>query len=217
MVLAADPGILNAFELLLRGGLTLDREAFRSLYDTPFEHLIALGVFCLAAISEAVGQSVDLFLHRVPPKRFLLSLFLTAVMLAFTVVLWTATFWAISRFVYGRDYAFYDLLAGVGLGHAPYLFGFLILIPWLGLVIRAILQVWTLLAVITSLFVLEMPFRDLLLAALPGWLIVEALYRMTGSPVRWLNNFLQNLIYNRPDRITRETLRELLLRSMQHR
>lgn len=212
---AHDP--LTAAGLLVRGALALDAEAFRSLYETRLQHSIAIAVLIIAALSEALGQSVTLFLHKVPPKRFFFSLLLTALLFISTIVLWTVIFWAITRFLFHRDYAFPDLLAGVSLGHAPYLFGFLILIPWLGLVIRAVLQVWTLLAVIVSLLVLRMPFRDLLFAALPGWLLVEVLYHVAGSPVRWLNNLVQNLIYNRPDRITPDSLREILLRSLQQK
>lgn len=214
------PGLTEwaaAVGLLLRGALTLDAQAFRQLYATPFEHHIALGVLLFAALSEAIGQSVALFLHRVSPKRFAFSLLLTALLFVFTVFLWTAVFWTISRFAFGRDYAFYDVLAGVSLGHAPWLFGFLVLFPWVGLVIRAVLQVWTLLAVIVSLIELRMPLRDLLFAAVPGWLIVEALYRLPGSPLRWVNTFLDDVIYNSPDRITTGSLREMLLRSIHNR
>jgi hypothetical protein len=110
-----------------------------------------------------------------------------------------------------------NLLLAVSLGHAPFVFGFLILIPWLGLLIRTVLQIWTLLAVTVALHVLRLPFWHIVAGSLLGWLFVEVAYRLASGPVRSITTAVQTLVYTHPDPITFGSLREMLIRRIQER
>ena len=216
----ADAGLTEAAVTawsLGREALLLHSDAFRRLYDAPQRYQLAAAVLAVAAFSEAAGQSVVLFLHRVPPLRFFVSLFLTAVLFAGGVLLWAVALWLLMRVLFSSEVPIGSLLAAVSLGHAPFFFGFLILIPWLGLIIRAVLQIWTLLAVTVALRVLQMPFSQILTASVLSWILVEAFYRFASGPIRSVHAVIQTFIYTRPERITFRTLREVVLRGIQER
>ncbi|RMF03406.1 MAG: hypothetical protein D6768_06015, partial [Chloroflexi bacterium] len=138
---------IQALTAIIHAALTLNPDAFQAVYQGEVTRELALAVLLLAAVSQAAGQSVTLFLNRVSPGRFVFSLLLAALFFAGGVFFWTLTIWFINRALFEFDRPFREIFWAVSLGQAPLIFGFLVLIPWLGLLIRRVLQVWTLLAV----------------------------------------------------------------------
>ncbi len=215
MQTAGNSEFLEAIGWLASAGFELNARAFREVHASSLEGRLAFTVLVLAALSRAAGQSVILFLHAVPPLRFAVSILMTAVLLVGSVFLWTGVFDAAAWLLFGLERRFMELFIAVSLGHAPLVFGFLGLIPWLGLVIRRLLHIWTLLAVTLSLaVVVELPFWQILTAALLGWLLVEILYRVAGRPIQWTNDAIEILLHGKRENLSVRTLREALLRSM---
>ena len=175
---------------LIGGALSLNPEAFASLYETPDLELMALVVLALAAFSETLGQSVILFLNKVAPLRFIISIILSVLLIIVEVFVWTVITWGVARLLFGIEPSLMQVFWGVALGQAPFIFGFLVLIPYAGMFVRLILRIWSLLAVTVALSVLAIPLWQILVAAIGGWLIVEMMYRLIGKPLTVIGNLL---------------------------
>ena len=175
---------------LIWGALSLNPEAFASLYETPNLGILALVILALAAFSETIGQSVILFLNRVSPLRFIISIILSVVLIIVEVFLWTVITWGVGRLLFNIEPSLMEIFVGIALGQAPAILSVLVLIPYAGMFIRLILRIWTLLAVTVALSVLAIPLWQILTAAIGGWLIVEIMYRVIGKPITALGNWL---------------------------
>ena len=174
---------IQALMAIIHAALTLNPDAFQAVYQGDVARQLALAVLLLAGVSQAAGQSVTLFLNRVSPGRFVFSLLLSALFFVGGVFFWTLTIWVINRLLFDFDRPFREIFWGVSLGQAPLIFGFLVLIPWLGLVIRRILQVWTLLAVTVALLTAQLQFWQILASVLVGWFVLEIVYKLMGRPI----------------------------------
>ncbi|MEN9521036.1 MAG: hypothetical protein RLZZ381_3624, partial [Cyanobacteriota bacterium] len=58
---------------LVSGVLLLNSETFKSINNLPLSLIASILVVLLAGLSQTFGQSVMLFINRVRPLRFLLS------------------------------------------------------------------------------------------------------------------------------------------------
>ncbi|XDE63045.1 hypothetical protein AB3M80_02495 [Arthrospira platensis BEA 1257B] len=59
---------------LILGALSLNRDAFVEINILPLGRGLALTIVLVAGVSQAIGQSIVLFINRVRPFRFVLSL-----------------------------------------------------------------------------------------------------------------------------------------------
>ncbi|MBI3957273.1 MAG: hypothetical protein HY328_00590, partial [Chloroflexi bacterium] len=80
---------------LIRRALALDPAAYRLLAGDGRGLAVALLVVFLAGLSEGVGQSIVLFINRITPRRFVLSLLLSAATHAVGYLFWAATIWLV--------------------------------------------------------------------------------------------------------------------------
>ncbi len=64
---------------------------------------IALLIVTLAGLSEALGQSVILFINRLAPRRFMLALMITAASHVVGYLVWTVTVWLVGVYVFGQQ------------------------------------------------------------------------------------------------------------------
>lgn len=171
--------------------MRLQEQAFLTLQALPNGSLFALVVVLLAGLSTAVGQSVILFINRVRPQRFLVSLIVSALIFAFTFSFWTGSVSLIAHVVFRSDAPLGTVARAVGLGYAPQLFGFLAFMPFLGGPVLVALGLWSLLAILLGLTImLGLPLWQALVSAALGWLVLQGLQRSIGRPVlavaRWL-------------------------------
>ena len=79
---------LDRFWELAGGAIALNPEAFNLIQTLPPAPIAALYIILVAGFSQAVGQGTVLFINRVRPLRFLLSLFIASVLFVFTVLFW---------------------------------------------------------------------------------------------------------------------------------
>lgn len=170
---------------LVRGALALDPEAFRALLaPTAAGARLGLTVVYLAGLSLAVGQSVALFAQRVSRRRFLGTLAVQAALYLAAFMVWALSVWWVARVGFGAARPLSEVVAVVGLAYAPQLLGALVLAPYLGAGIHALLSVWTLLATLvaaSAVFGLAMPQAVACTAG--GWLLSQLLQRTLGRPV----------------------------------
>lgn len=170
---------------LVLGALALDPEAFRSLLASHApRHRFGFAVVVLAGMSLALGQSVALFAERVSPRRFLATLVVQALLFGGSFLAWAVSAWAVARLAFGAARPLGDVVAAVGLAHAPQLFGAFVLTPYLGTPLQTVLSVWTLLAVLIATAVtFGLAIGQAVLAAAGGWLLSLLLQRTIGAPI----------------------------------
>lgn len=141
-------------------------------------------VLILAGLSEAVGESLVLFVNRVKASHFGRSLLISALIFAVTYLFLAASIWAVARFWIHPQAQFLQIAAVVALAQAPRLFGFMVFLPYFGLPASVVLWTWSLLA--TTLGVAELlelaPWEAAATVSLGGLLLLT-LQRTIGKPL----------------------------------
>ncbi len=145
---------------------------------------LAFWVLMAAGLSEAVGESVVLFLNRVSPRRFAISLIISAVIFAFTYLFFALTVHLVARYAFGAGEPFSFVAGIVALGQAPRLFGLLVFLPYLGLPVSVLLWAWSIAATVVGVAegLKLAPFEALATVAL-GALLLITLQRTVGRPL----------------------------------
>ena len=175
---------------LLFGALRLDATAFQVLIQRQDGLQIALWVVFLAGLSSGVGQSVVLFASRVPPRRFIASLILSASLFVGVFAFWTLSIWIVAHYGYGSDQPYRTALRAAGLAYAPQLFGFFVLAPYFGSGIGALLSIWNLLAIVVATRVaFTIDLVPAVVCSAAGWILLQLAQRTIGWPLgrvaRW--------------------------------
>lgn len=156
--------------------------------DGAFE--MALTVAALAGLSEALGESAVLFVNRVRARRFVLSLVISAVVFVITYLFLAISINTVARFAFDSEVEWRAVATLVGLSYAPRLLGFLAFVPYFGLPLSALLNLWTVLVMMESVaWGLNLTPVQSLLSVLLGGLLLFTLQRSVGRPVtalaRW--------------------------------
>lgn len=175
---------LNHFWQIVFGILTFRTTAFATLHTLTDSTLAALIVVLLAGFSQALGQSIVLFINRVKPIRFLLSLLIAALLFAFEYGFWVLSTWGVSNLVFS-DGVDLGLVARIlGFSYAPLLFSFLVALPYLGMGLSILLWVWSLLVMVTylSVVVASSTWEAFACVAL-GWAVLRILQGNIGRPI----------------------------------
>ncbi|MEX2502159.1 MAG: hypothetical protein WD336_07270, partial [Trueperaceae bacterium] len=131
---------------LIPAALALDPDAFRQIAGRPDGLRFALLLLTAAGASQGMGQSVALFANRVRPRRFVGSLLLGALSFAASAALYGLALAATATLLFDRPASGIEVIRLVGLASAPRLFGVLILTPYFGTAIGAVLTGWSVLA-----------------------------------------------------------------------
>ena len=151
---------------------------------TPGAGRLALVVVILAGLSEAVGESMVLFVNRVKAAHFVRSLVISALIFAFTYLFLAASIWVVARFFLEPSAQFRQIATVVALAQAPRLFGFLVFLPYFGLPLSILLWIWGLLA--TTVGVAELldlvAWESAVVVAL-GSVLLLTLQRTVGRPL----------------------------------
>lgn len=180
----------DLFDLLI-GALALREEAFLGVQRSPEGPAFALTVVLLAGVATALGQSVVLFINRVKPKRFVLTVLISSALYVFSYAAWAISLWGLGRVLFASEAALDQVIRTVGLGYAPHLFSFLAFIPFLGIGLGSVLTVWSLFAIVIGVQVgLGLNVWQAFVCAGLGWLALQVLQRTLGHPLlqvsRWL-------------------------------
>lgn len=187
-------GFLTDVWLVIGGIMRLDPAAFRTALRAAEGGQIALFVMFMAGMSDTLGQSVVLLANRVTRRRFVVSLLFSGLLLIVSVFFWVMTISLIASLVFETSRPFRDVLVVVALSHAPLLFGFLVLLPYLGNVIYHILRVWVFLAVVVGVAVVY-PFGvwEAVACSVLGWLLLEVIVHLPFLHIDRLDRWLWRL------------------------
>ncbi len=179
--------------------------------------LVIAAMTVLAGASLLAGQSVILFVNRVRPGRFALSLLVYGVVFALSLALWAVIVWCWAVVLFGARQPLVSALRIAGLSSAPLLFGCLIFLPYLGAPIDWALRIWS------ALIVLEIvrtsfaaPLWAAAVCAGLGWLIVHALTRLLGGRLAaardWLWQMATGTVFDTSEHELRAATAELRAR-----
>ncbi|NJM08682.1 hypothetical protein HC891_24585 [Candidatus Gracilibacteria bacterium] len=178
---------------------------------------VALGVVFLSGISLLIGQSVILFLNRVPPIRFVISLLIQGVLLTAGLIMTAIVIWLSGLIVFRSDPEISAVITLTAVSYAPLAFGFLILIPYFGIFIEKLLYAWTLLIL---LFIIRFGFDTNFVAAVVcvglAYGLRTVLSATIGRPLVALRNWILRRVIGTdqlamtPDEIRAQVSAELL-------
>lgn len=172
--------------------IRLREEAFLAVQSSPEGATLALTVVLFAGVSTALGQSVILFINRVKPRRFILTVGISSALYVFSYAVWGASLWALGHLLFGSDASFGEVVRTVGLGYAPHLLSFLAFVPFLGIGLGSVLTIWSLFAIVTGVQVgLELSVWQAFVCAGLGWVILQLLQRTVGYPLLQLSRWLK--------------------------
>lgn len=181
------------FWSLVKGAMTFNPESFQVMADLPNANQIAIQVLLLAGFSQAVGQGLILFVNRVKPVRFGLSLCLGAILFVFSYGFWIGSTFLISRLLFQQALDFREVYHTVGLATAPQILSFLIALPYFGVPIQIGLALWALLVFVQG-FSVSTGFGlwQSFICGLLGWIFLQILQRTLGRPIGALGTWLSN-------------------------
>ena len=145
---------------------------------------VILTIALVGSVSLMLGQSAVLFVNRLSPRRFALSVVVNAAIFVVGLVIWAAAIWLSARVVLSTSAPLTSVVRSVGLGCAPFLFGILIFLPYAGLLVARILYVWSLLIVLSAVrSVLDIGFFQALLCVGAGWILMLIAGNTVGRPI----------------------------------
>ncbi|MBL1178358.1 CAAX protease [Pantanalinema sp. GBBB05] len=174
----------------------LNSEAFRVIIREPSGLTLAITVIFLAGLSQAIAQSIILFINRVKPARFVLSVLINALLLAAGFFFLVFSTWLVILF--SRTTAAVEiskLFIVLGISYAPLIFSFFGAIPHLGNPMLIALSIWNLLAMVVGLATLTTTglgraFTYVIL----GWIVLQIWQRTIGRPIAKLGHLLLNQV-----------------------
>ena len=175
--------------------LRFDPAVWDTVTQSGMAGAIVIGVVFLGGASTLLGQSVVLFLNRVREGRFFFSLVVNGLLYLLQFTVWGIVIYVVARFLFEKTPTRSDILLLIGLSTAPYVLGFLALIPYMGPFIGKLLSVWVfLLQVIIIDNAFEVTFFRGLIAVAAGWLVMLLITNTIGKPIIRLRNKIWKLV-----------------------
>jgi hypothetical protein len=144
---------IAAFTSAVGSILSLDPNAIRQLQTAPYALSLAIWILLLGTLSDVLGDSPLLFVKKIRPSRFAAALAIEAALSILRLAIWFLSFWFLIDALHLGTVSLSNVVLVVGLGYAPMLLSFLVLIPYLGPVIGRILHAWTLVTILASIAV----------------------------------------------------------------
>ncbi len=171
--------------------MALDVRVAEFVDQYPESRLIVLVIAILGGAGLLLGQSVILFVNRVRPSRFALSLLINGLVFAISLLIWGIAIWAVGSLVFPTEPGLGLVLRLVGLSAAPYVFGLLVLIPYLGEFIYRVLSVWSsVIAAGVTAYSFQVSWWPAFLVVGISWLVIWVMSNTIGRPVLAARNRL---------------------------
>ncbi len=204
---------LPSFSEIIRLALRLDPFVFDEIQKTPSGIWLAFAVVVLAAFSESLGQSVVLFLNRVQPRRFFVTLAISTLSNIVGYFVWTTIVWLVVLYVFNHPVPMWMVANVVGLAYAPQLFAFFELTPFFGNGFGVLLSLWSMVAIIVAIQSgLNLATWQAALASGLGWALLQLWRRSLGSPIYRFGRFIERLAAGVPLEITIGNVSQIRIR-----
>ena len=176
---------------VITAALRLDPDAYAGAAALAPGSRIGFWIALLAGLSQSIGQAFILFVNRVRPLRFALSLVVEALLFVSGFLVWACSTWLVAWLLFGARMPLPLLIRALGIAHAPQLLAFLGALPYLGVPILSLLSLWTAIGFVVGVVAVSdlsiwSGFGSLVL----GWWLTNALQRTAGQPVMALGRSL---------------------------
>jgi hypothetical protein len=189
--------------LVIWGVLTGDESITEWFRLHPLTLEIAVTVAALAGISTLLGDSVVLFLNRVRGWRFAVTMLLNALGFVLLYALQALVIAIVGPLIVGHTPGLATVTRGVLIATAPMIFGFLVLIPYLGPAIARVLQAWGLLVLwLVNEVLFQTDLWTALLITGIGWGVMQLLSWSLARPVNWIGDRIWRLATGKPSMMT---------------
>ncbi|NJP06106.1 MAG: hypothetical protein HC837_11030 [Chloroflexaceae bacterium] len=186
---------LSYLWLAIKGSLAFDPTIFRVAENYPNSGWITGTIVFLGGFSLTLGQSVVLFVNRVKPNRFIPSLVFAGFIYVVGVVVWAFTVWLAADWLFDKSQSPLIVARIISLGYAPFVFGFFILIPYLGSFISHVLYIWSFLIILVGVrFTFGLDMWQALVCTIVGWFLIELINVTIGRPFIAIRNWLEEKI-----------------------
>lgn len=203
---------LYIFWAIVKNAMTLNPAAAQqaSTYPNAFWYILLVAI--VAGVSLLIGQSVILFVNQVKPVRFILSLFMNGLTFSISLIVWAFTIFVAGNLLFEARPMFSGVLNIVMLSAAPFVFGFLILIPYAGQFVYRLLSVWSFVIAMGAVrFSYNVGWVDALLAVGLGWLLSYVLTITIGKPIVAIRNRIAVRLLGTPmDATTKDILEAVM-------
>ncbi|MEZ4622052.1 MAG: hypothetical protein R2867_41990, partial [Caldilineaceae bacterium] len=165
---------------------------FAEIQQAPGGLLVALMIVLLAGLSEALGQSIILFVNRVSPRRFVIALIITAANHVVGYLLWVVTVRVVGYYIFARFVPWPVVASAVGLAYAPQILAFFELTPFFGNSFSILFSLWSMMAIVVAVrFGLGLETWQAIVVSGVGWLAIQLWRRTIGRPIYGLGRWLQ--------------------------
>jgi hypothetical protein len=155
----------------------------------PESRWVVLTIAILGGAGLLLGQSVILFVNRVRPARFAMSLLLNGFVFAISLAVWGVVIWLIGMLFFPAEPRLGTVMRLVGLSAAPYVFGLFVLIPYLGEFIYRVIGAWSaVIAAGATAYSFQVGWWPAFLVVGLSWMAITALSSTVGRPVLRLRN-----------------------------
>ncbi len=172
--------------------LRLEPEIYALVQSSRAGLTLALAVMALAALSEAAGQSVVLFINRVRPGRYLLALAIAVASNVIGYLLWSSVVWLTVLLVFDVRVPFVAALAVVGLAYAPQIFAFFEVTPYFGNFFGLLLTLWSMAAIVVAVRVgMGLETWQAAVTGLVSWVVIQLWRRSLGRPIYGLGRAIE--------------------------
>jgi hypothetical protein len=179
--------------------LSFSPDLLQRVQEYPESRTLIITMAILAGMSLLLGQSAVLFLNRVKPGRFIISLIVNGLLYTLSLMVWGFSIWLIGSWLFEINQPLGTVMRLVALGAAPFIFGFLILMPYLGLMVARILYVWSFLIVLRAVeFTYQVDFWPALVCVGLSWLLMLGMSHTIGIPLVALRNRIWNKVVGSP-------------------
>ncbi len=163
----------------------------------------SVGVAALALLSIGLGQSGVLFLNRVRGLRAVISGSLALALLIGFRLLEAVVTWGVALAVTRRPLPLVTILTVFLLSLAPHVFNGLTFLPFVGLGLARVLELWSFLVLFVLLAAAyTLPGWLALLITGSGWLLMQVLARVLAAPLGWVSSRLWTLATGEPMIVT---------------
>jgi len=187
--------------------LTGRTAALEAILTSPGLPVIPLQIVALAGLSESIGQSAILFANRVTPRRFIISLFVSAVIYVGGFFMWVFSITVVARVLFAQTDVTGAVGVAVSLSYVPLLFSFLTFLPYLGSPIIKGLYLWAFLAQVAELrFALGLNHAQAVMCSMGGALFILIIRATVGRPVIWLEYRVRDWVAGKPLEFDLKTL-----------
>ena len=138
----------------------------------------------LAGLSISVGQSIILFINRVKPGRFVLSLVIQALLFVSGFFFISFSTWFVSRTFFSVTLPYTAVSDVIGLGYAPLKWSFLSALPYLGNPIFLVLSLASFVAILKSFALTAgLTLFQSFLCVVWGWGLLRVAQQTVGHPL----------------------------------